>query len=139
MSLQHLTLGERMVLAARLMTVEHIRQEADAAGVDLTTLASQPKIEVERVATQPTTADESPREPWPTPTVPPRPRLAARRAGSGNGAATITVSTRGPSRPVEARRADAFRQDLFRQPANVFCDTWPAIVDDENLDEREAA
>lgn len=35
MSLHTLTLGERMVLAMRMLTVEHIRQEADAAGLDL--------------------------------------------------------------------------------------------------------
>jgi hypothetical protein len=35
MSLQHLTLGERIVMAARVMAAEHLRQEADEAGINV--------------------------------------------------------------------------------------------------------
>ena len=41
MSLQHLTLGERIVMAARLMAAEHLRQDADAAGINVHRLQRQ--------------------------------------------------------------------------------------------------
>ena len=44
MSLQHLTLGERIVMAARLMAVEHLRQDADAAGINVHRLQRQMEI-----------------------------------------------------------------------------------------------
>jgi hypothetical protein len=44
MSLQHLTLGERIVMAARLMTAEHLRQDADAAGINVRRLQREMDI-----------------------------------------------------------------------------------------------
>ena len=35
MSLQHLTLGERIVMAARVAAAEHLRQDADGAGINV--------------------------------------------------------------------------------------------------------
>ena len=44
MSLQHLTLGERIVTAARLMAAEHLRQEADDAGINVRRLQGEMTI-----------------------------------------------------------------------------------------------
>jgi hypothetical protein len=41
MSLKHVTLGERIVMAARLATAEHLRQEADEAGINVKRLQNQ--------------------------------------------------------------------------------------------------
>jgi hypothetical protein len=41
MSLETLTLGERIVLASRFLTAEHLRQEADEAGINVRQLQNQ--------------------------------------------------------------------------------------------------
>ena len=47
MSLKHLTLGERIVMGARLMAAEHLRQDADAAGINVQRL--QREVELVRI------------------------------------------------------------------------------------------
>ena len=74
MSLQHLTLGERIVMASRVAAAEHLRQDADGAGINVRRLQREMEI-VRRQNPQPAT--------------------------------------------IGAAMVDAFRQDLFAQPASA--------------------
>lgn len=44
MSLQHLTLGERIVMASRVAAAEHLRQDADSAGINVRRLQREAEI-----------------------------------------------------------------------------------------------
>lgn len=41
MSLEKLTLGERIVMASRFLAAEHLRQDADEAGINVRQLQNQ--------------------------------------------------------------------------------------------------
>ena len=44
MSLQDLTLGERIVMAARVAAAEHLRQDADGAGINVKRLQREMEV-----------------------------------------------------------------------------------------------
>jgi hypothetical protein len=44
MSLQHLTLGERIVMASRVAAAEHLRQDADGAGINVRRLQREMEV-----------------------------------------------------------------------------------------------
>jgi hypothetical protein len=44
MSMQHLTLGERIVMASRVAAAEHLRQDADGAGINVQRLQREMEV-----------------------------------------------------------------------------------------------
>lgn len=44
MSFEHLTLGERIVMASRVAAAEHLRQDADSAGIDVRRLQREMEV-----------------------------------------------------------------------------------------------